>query len=517
MGRSRIWHGVEGLCVLILSSTQVLAQLPPTAPPAVEAPAGDTGQEIPAQPSPAQQSPAPQTPAEDVLDVRWTQPYAKAVEQKTDIIVLNQSLDAVMTRVELVRWLTAVFGYRPIAKKNVPLKDLPKNSPDYLNVQAVLQAGIMSTFTGGQFKPEGDITKLEAIAIFDRALKLNAPPKTTVDSWLALYQDASAIPPVGKDFIAAAAQAGLLVNYPDSAKLGPDDVLTRGETTVLLHQSLVYQKKLAAIEPPIAQLKLERPTITAIDVQPANGTARVGQAVTVTVQGTAGSKASFDFGDLANNVAMQETSPGQYQGSYQVGNQDVLINPTVVVRLDKGGINTQAQKVARVQVGEPRTATQTPEPTRPAPDLYGDNPSAASSRRAPSAQSGSYSSDPPIASTPRRRSDDLFGSSAPFDPPPRTSSIRIQQVGYDPTDRPLYTGDILTVSLAGDTGGKATFRILGYTGPILMKEISPGFYEGQVQIGRNLNIPGGTIEVALERSGQRAARNIPEPVNIVSR
>lgn len=511
MGRSRIWLGVEGLCVLILSTTQVLAQLPPTSPPAVEAPAPDTGQDIPAQ-----QPPAPQAPAEqDVLDVRWTQPYAKAVEQKTDIIVLNQPLDAVMTRVELVRWLTAVFGYRPIAKKNVPLKDLPKNSPDYLNVQAVLQAGIMSTFTGGQFKPEGDITKLESIAIFDRALKLSAPPKATVDSWLALYQDAAAVPPVGKDFIAAAAQAGLLVNYPDSAKLGPDDVLTRGETAVLLHQSLVYQKKLAVIEPPVAQRKLERPTITAIDVQPANGTARVGQTVTVTAQGTAGSKASFDFGDLANNVAMQETSPGQYQGSYQVGNEDVLINPTVVVRLDKGGINTQAQKVAKVQVGEPRTATQAPEPTRPAPDLYGDNPGAASPRTRPS-QSGSYSR-PPVASTPRRSSDDLFGSSAPFDPPQRTSSIRIQQVGYDPTDRPLYTGDILTVSLAGDTGGKATFRILGYTGPILMKEVSPGFYEGQVQIGRNLNIPGGTIEVALERSGQRAARNIPEPVNIVSR
>ncbi|UFP93233.1 S-layer homology domain-containing protein [Gloeobacter morelensis] len=589
-----LWLGLCG------SISQALAQEPPGASPKTDS---APPPELPSL------APPPSAPASDELDVRWTKPYAEAVQSKSDLIILGESLDATMSRIELARWLTNVFEIRPAAKKkDTPIKDVPKNSPDYFNVQALLQAGVMSAYPGSLFKPQGDLTRLEALAIFGRALKLAAPSKPAVESWLGLYSDTAAVPQAGREFIAAAAQAGLVVNVPDAKKLGPDDVLTRGEVAVLMHQSLVYQKKLAAVEAPVAQIKIERPTIASIQVQP-DAKVTPGQAVTVTAKGTPGAQAKFDLADLATGVAMQESSPGEYTGTYKVTDKDAIINPTVTVRLDRGGLATQAQRIAKLEVGNTRTA-QAPRDTYPDDELppmpsqsprraggfdnsYGSRSAAAPSSSPRSAYdddgfpavpppnnnagvSGSFDSystrggygygnpnpygtspgggsfgtspygtrpgslggsfgtspygtrpgslggsfgapgygNPPIIT--RRSSGDLFSPPSPFDPVQRPNRLRIRQVSVDPANRVLHSGDVLTVSLEGDGGGKATFRILGYTGPITMKEITPGFYEATVQIGKNINVPGGTIEVALEREGQRTTRNINESINISS-
>ncbi len=512
-------------------------------------------QQPPITPATPAATPTPAGSASDELDVSWTKLYAEALQAKADIPVTGQPLDETMTRLELVRWLTNTLRYQPDPKKkDIPIKDIPKKTPDYTNVQALLQAGVMSAYPGALFKPKGDLTKLEALAIFGRALKLSAPPKALTESWLALYSDTKAVPAAGRDFIAAAAQAGLLVNVPDASKIGPDEVLTRGETAVLMHQALVYQKKLATIEAPVAQLKIERPIIAAIQVQPATRVT-AGQTVTVVAEGSPGGQAKFDLGDLSSGIAMLEASPGQYKGTYKVRAEDVITNPAVVVYLDRAGLSTKVQKLAKLQIGEERVA-QAPEEDRdiappqrtqrgssfdnsdaPRPnrrpggfDDFGSNRGGSSFGRSGYDSDGfpvaptrpnNYGYDPRggIASNPRRSTgtaSDLFNPPSPFDPPPRQQTVRIRQVSFQPTNRVLYTGDILTVSLEGDVGGRATFRILGYTAPQPMKEISPGFYEGQVQIGRRINIPGGTIEVALTRSGQVSTRNIPEPVNISS-
>lgn len=520
------------------------------------------GNPISAQTPPSVSAPATQTPvskegsAQDELDVGWTKPYGEAAQKKADLSIVDRPLDENLTRLELVRWLTKVFNLRPSPRQTMPLKDVARGTPDYNNVQAVLQAGVMPGFPGGVFKPNGDITRLEALAIFDRSLKLAALPRPLADSWLALYKDIGAVPTAGRDFIAAAAQAGLVINFPDAGKLGPDDVITRGEGAVMLYQTLVYQKKLAALDPPVAQLKVERPVIANIDIRP-NGRVRTGELVTVSAQGTSGAQAKFDFGEIARGVAMNEGSPGQYSGTYRVTEKDGATNPAVAVRLERNGIDTRVQKIAKLQVGEPTIArdpddevpSAAPAGTR---DPYGYGGTGTTARadsgrdpygspgRSPyddpytsggrTTSQGSYDPygfpQPParnptrrpgtVASVPSRRSGDLFNPVPPFDPAQRPPTIRIQQVSFDPVNRSLYTGDILTVSLVGDVGGKATFRILGYTAPIVMKEKSPGFYEGKVQIGRNINVPGGTIEVMLERSGQRTSRTIEAPVNISS-
>ncbi|MGB7444209.1 MAG: S-layer homology domain-containing protein [Coleofasciculaceae cyanobacterium] len=58
------------------------------------------------------------------------------------------------------------------------------------------------------------------------------------------YEDAKQIPKEAMDEIAAATQAGVVVNYPNPNLINPNGLLSRGEASALIYQALVYQNKL---------------------------------------------------------------------------------------------------------------------------------------------------------------------------------------------------------------------------------------------------------------------------------
>ena len=58
------------------------------------------------------------------------------------------------------------------------------------------------------------------------------------------YQDADKIPKNAVNNVAAATQADIVVNYPDSRFFKPNEMLTRGSAAALIHQALVYRGEL---------------------------------------------------------------------------------------------------------------------------------------------------------------------------------------------------------------------------------------------------------------------------------
>jgi hypothetical protein len=491
-----------------------------------------------------------ETPEQKKLNLNWTKPYAEAL-QKKNLAVLNDSLGKTLTRIELTNWLTQAFDLKPVRGKAVPIKDLEKDSPDYWNAQAVVQSGLL-TITDGKFDPQVDLTRLEALALMSRALKLEAPDPEITDSWLKLYKDSRDIPKEGRDFVAASAQAGLVVSYPNPDVFGPDDVLTRGEAAVILHQALVYKKELPEITPPIAQKKLDRPKITAIKVSP-ESTALPGQQVVITAEGSPQAKATFSFAEFVSDQPMTEVSPGVYRGVYVVRQGDDIVNPSVEVSLAKSGVTTRAQKVANLALGdsEPIRATQAPsqnpsddggtepnapsqEPiTEPAPsppqtasspsqtpslDPTSPRPSTTLPAQRPSNSRGADALRSPKKNTPARRNTDP--DIAPYSSPARGVPFelgpRIAQVGYKPAGRVFFPGDLLEVTVQGDAGSQAYFKIVGFTAEVKMQETAPGYYEGKVRIGERLEVPQGTIQIALEKNGIRSYGRIQEPITIVS-
>ncbi len=524
------------LPVLLLTSLVLLLTLPAQAQP--KAPAGKT----------RPQTEKVETAEQKKLNLNWVKPYAEALQKKKNLAILNDSLGKTLTRVELTNWLTQAFDLKPVRGKAVPINDLEKNSPDYWNAQAVVQSGLL-TAPEGKFDPQADLTRLEALALMSRALKLEAPEPEITDSWLKLYKDSRDIPKEGRDFVAASAQAGLVVSYPDPEVFGPDDVLTRGEAAVVLYQALVYKKELPEITPPVAQKKLDRPKITAIKVSP-ESSALPGQEVVITAEGSPQAKATFSFAEFVSDQPMTEVSPGVYRGVYVVRRGDDVVNPSVEVSLARSGGSTRAQKVANLALGDSQPVRSTPQAPSPnPPDEVGSGPepnpnppsqepvnepalppqTASSPAQDPSLDALPRPSRPsssrgadalrsPKKSPPARRNTDP--DIAPYSSPARGVPFelgpRIAQVGYKPAGRVFFPGDLLEVTVQGDSGSQAYFKIVGFTAEVKMQEKTPGYYEGKVRIGERLEVPQGTIQIALEKNGIRSYGRIQEPITIVN-
>ncbi|MEN9209213.1 MAG: hypothetical protein Q6J46_02810, partial [Thermostichus sp. DG02_2_bins_29] len=289
---------------------------------------------------------------QETSSLAWVEAYVAALEQQTDVVITQAPLSATLTRLELAQWLTEFFGYVPNPNQVQVISDLEPNTPDYWTAQAVLQAGAMRLFEGGQFRPQGDLTRLEALAILVRALQLPAPTQADIDGWMALYTDAADVPEVGRAFVAMAGQAGLLLNVPDPARLHPNRVLQRGEGAVLLHQALVYRGQLPPLPEPVAQLRpvqaeapvAARPEILQTRITPESGVVPSGGTLTIEAQGTPNGSATVDIGGVVQGLPMQEVQPGYYRAIYSLGPQDSALSPDISIQLTVNGVSTRIQQ-----------------------------------------------------------------------------------------------------------------------------------------------------------------------------
>lgn len=69
-----------------------------------------------------------------------------------------------------------------------------------------------------------------------------APSQISASEFLqSYYRDGDRIPNNAVNEVAAATQANIVVNYPDARVFNPNELLSRGSATALIHQALVYQ------------------------------------------------------------------------------------------------------------------------------------------------------------------------------------------------------------------------------------------------------------------------------------
>ncbi len=405
-------------------------------------------------------------------NLAWTERYIAALEAETPLVLRSQSLEVPLTRIEFAQWLVEFFGYLPDPSQTVAIRDLDPNSPDFQNAQAVVQAGVMRLFEGEEFRPTGDMTKLEALAILVRALRLPAPSADQINAWLALFSDANAVPEVGHPFIAMAGSAGLLLNVPDPAQIGPNQILRRGDGAALLHQTLVAQGRIPAIEPPVAQLAPAAVTATAPEtivpeglppssgsvfdppppvpglplpgttagqglisafrVFPSAGVIFPNQQLQLGIQGIPGGLARAEIGGIGV-IQLQETSPGIYLGTYTVTERVQPVQGTEVrVELLFRDQRDQAQqRFPDLILG---SAAVSPTPVTPAPVMPAPAPVQPQVQPQPS----------PPTTPPQVQSNRDLGL---------INSIQLQP------QRDLQEGDILTVQMQGRRGGVARFDL----------------------------------------------------------
>jgi len=140
-----------------------------------------------------------------------------------------------ITRAEFAEIVRRAFN-KPASREALKFNDL---KPDYWAVPAINQATqtqFMSGFPNGSFQPNRQIPRLQVLLAL--ATGLNLQPKQPAAQVLNQYQDAEQIPAYAADKIAAALEAGLVLDENNAKRLSPEKLATRAEVATLVHKAL---------------------------------------------------------------------------------------------------------------------------------------------------------------------------------------------------------------------------------------------------------------------------------------
>lgn len=227
---------------------------------------------------------------------------------------------------------------------DVPAKHWAVNA-----IAAASNAGLVGGFPDGTFGPEQNLTRAQALVILAKALR-NNPGESPAG--LAAYADRAAVPTWAEPSIAKAANARIIVSFPDSTSIRPNALATRGEVAALMYQTLssngagLPRVSIGVLtggpvigggtQPPVNTTPVvETLTISQVRVTP-RGALGAGETVTVSVSGTPGASGNFTIAGLSP-LPLREISPGVYEGTYTVKKTDSFARSRVTAQLTKPG------------------------------------------------------------------------------------------------------------------------------------------------------------------------------------
>lgn len=107
----------------------------------------------------------------------------------------------------------------------------------------------------------------------------------------------------------------------------------------------------------------------------------------------------------------------------------------------------------------------------------------------------------------------LCGPAAAAPAGQQEAQTAIQRVAHN-GHQTLATGDSLKVSVRGEPGSQASFSVLGHLSDWPMKEYAPGYYQGELPIGRGLEIRDGVLVVTMSHENGRSVAQSDTGVNI---
>jgi hypothetical protein len=150
--------------------------------------------------------------------------------------------DDLLSRAQYAALVVKVFNPTPL-RPDTHFIDIPA---DYWALPVISQAyrgGFLSGFPDQTFHPQRSLRRVDLITSLVNGLSLpNAEDKV-----LEIYKDRDSIPAYAKSAVAAATQAGIVVNYPQVAFVQPKQDATRAEAIAFIYQALVRTGRVSAI------------------------------------------------------------------------------------------------------------------------------------------------------------------------------------------------------------------------------------------------------------------------------
>jgi hypothetical protein len=130
---------------------------------------------------------------------------------------------------------------KPIKLPAIAFKDMPPDDKRLVAVDQAVKANFMSGYPDKTFRPDQQVSRMEAAVSMARGLELPLPPDP--DAILQPYRDQNQVPQWARSRIAAAIQAGLMAGDQDTKQLNPNSPASRADIVVLVYKGQKLQPK----------------------------------------------------------------------------------------------------------------------------------------------------------------------------------------------------------------------------------------------------------------------------------
>lgn len=189
---------------------------------------------------------------EDVIPDYWAFPFVKQMRDKALIpeLARNQEFDpdTLITRASMATLVSQAFEDRETTESIKKFNDVSNQNAIAKDIDRAVSTGFMQGYSDNEFKPLENIPRYQVLVTLATGLGLE--PSQDAEQILQQFDDGSQMPDWAKQQVAAAAEAGLVVNPPDAASnaLIPQRPATKAEVAAMIHQALVSQGKLEPLE-----------------------------------------------------------------------------------------------------------------------------------------------------------------------------------------------------------------------------------------------------------------------------
>ncbi|TAE94568.1 MAG: S-layer homology domain-containing protein [Oscillatoriales cyanobacterium] len=195
----------------------------------------------------------------DVPEKYWARPFIVAlVDRKifTELADNKFRPDEPMTRAELARLIQRIADKEP-RRKPVDFKDVKDNSPIAGAIDHSVKTGYLKGYPDNAFRPDKEVPRVEVIASL--ASGLNLKPSAKPNQTLQVYTDRKKVPKWALNKVAAATEAGIVVNHPKPTLLQPNRTATRAEVAAMIYEAMAKQGKVP-VKPSEAVIKPVKPS-----------------------------------------------------------------------------------------------------------------------------------------------------------------------------------------------------------------------------------------------------------------
>ncbi|MEO0755796.1 MAG: S-layer homology domain-containing protein [Cyanobacteria bacterium J06648_16] len=184
----------------------------------------------------------------DVPEGYWAKPFIDALSARGLIAGFDDGTfkpDDPVTRAQLARVINQSFDLSS-EESTIDFTDIASDYWAYDAIQDSVTGGFMNGFPDESFKPDISVPRVQTLTALVTGLETEDAGNVETD--VERYTDAAKIPDWAVSKVAAATEAGLVVNYPEINQLAPNQPTTRAEVAAMVYQALVYQGRLDPTE-----------------------------------------------------------------------------------------------------------------------------------------------------------------------------------------------------------------------------------------------------------------------------